>query len=378
MIRVAHMIDLLDVGGAQQLQVTFAGAARAHGIDTTVISLRMSEHSHIPSQLRGLGAGVHVLPAPRLFHARRLARLAGLLRRERFDVLHTHLTYANILGALVGRLAGIPVVATLHSAGADPVHGRAIPHLERLLLRYSVQRVVAVGPSVAAAHAAALGGRALDVLPNAVVMPPEVPAPERRALRAKLAGDPLRPLVIAVGRLTPLKGYADMLEAFQIVLARHPDARLLIAGDGELRAEIAGQIAALELGGQVTLLGSREDVPRLLAAADVYLHASHLEGLPVAVLEAMAAGLPIVATSVGDTPEVLGAGAGLVVPPRQPAALAGAVAALLDNPDRMRALGATARARVAANYGLSAWMERLNALYREMCARCEAAPQEAR
>ena len=118
--------------------------------------------------------------------------------------------------------------------------------------------------------------------------------------------------------------------------------------------------------GRVILLGVRNDVPRLLAAGDIFVSASHWEGLPVAVLEAMAVGLPVVATSVGDVPDVVVPGTGLIVPPHQPAALATTIRTLLDDPEQGRQLGMAGRAHVVRNYAIEAWADKLLKLYSEL------------
>ena len=365
-MRVAHVIDCLQIGGAEKLLVTFADAAHARGIATTVVSLSNPNNTPIPNQLAALGARVVNLPATRLLDARRMVNLVQLLRRERYDVLNTHLTYANIIGAFAGRLAHIPVVSTLHSAGSDPAHHRLIPRLESVALRYGARRVIAVGKVVAHANQARLGKRTIDVIPNAVAVPPCINAPERFAIRKELTEDASRPLLISVGRLNRLKGYADLLDAFALVRQKHARAFLAIAGGGDLYDDLAARINALGLQGASALLGSRDDVPRLLAASDLYVSASHLEGLPVSVLEAMAAGLPVVATDVGDVAQVVVEGAGVIVPARQPELLATAVNALLDNPAQMQMFGALARTYVLANYSQTIWMDRLLALYSEV------------
>jgi glycosyltransferase involved in cell wall biosynthesis len=172
----------------------------------------------------------------------------------------------------------------------------------------------------------------------------------------------------------PQKGYPDLLEAFAVIRRRFSSAVLLIAGDGPQGAELEARRASLGLEDSVHLLGARDDVPELLAAADVFVTASRWEGLPVAVLEAMAAGLPVVATAVGDVPNVLAEGAGVTVPPRDPAALAAAVCALLETPEERARVAAAAIARVRSRYSAARWAERLLELYAEV-ARPEPEPR---
>lgn len=371
-MRIAQMIDSLHVGGAEKLQVTFAAAAREQGLQPTIISLRHDPGSPVPGQLRALGARVVEFPSTRkhtLVDVARMWRVGRFLREERFDVLHTHLGYANITGALLGRALRLPVVASLHSTGFYAERGFMIHRIESLALRLGAARVIAVGKSVAERHRGRFGKVPIVVIPNAVATPPDLPPQRRDELRALLTGDPTRPLLISVGRLVDAKGFPDLLRAFASLRADHPQAVLAIVGDGEMRGELAALLDELALTDSALLLGTRNDVPNLLAASDIYVNSSHWEGLPVSVLEAMAAGLPIVATRVGDVPEVVSERTGILVPPHQPPALAAALRALLDDPARREGLGRAGRDEVSARYSHTAWFNRLLDLYQEVAPR---------
>lgn len=363
-LRLAQVIDQLTLGGAQKLLLTLA---QAWPDRLTIISLAQAAHPPLLAELRRTGCPVITVAGGGLFDWARLARLVQLFRRERFDIVHTHLTYAHILGLSAAGLAGCPAVATLHTAGQDRRHYRLWRYrLETLALRHFSRRVVAVGQTVAEAHQPRLGRKRIQVIPNAVASIPPLAEAERQALRAHMVGDAARPVLISVGRLSLPKGYPDLLAAFSQLRQTRPAAALVIVGQGELAADLQAQVETLGLRGQAFLLGAREDVPRLLAASDMFVLASHWEGLPVAVLEAMAAGLPVVATAVGDVPQVLTPETGVLVPPHAPAELAAAVGQLLADPVRRRALGAAAQARVERDYGVAAWVERLQTLYSEI------------
>jgi len=144
----------------------------------------------------------------------------------------------------------------------------------------------------------------------------------------------------------------------------YPAVALIIAGEGRLESEVQQQIGSMGLTDHVFLLGRRDDVPDLLAASDVYVSASLWEGLSVATLEAMAAGLPVVATQVGEVPRMVVAGAGTMVAPQDPEALAQALASFLESPAKRQLVGATAKAHVARYYDANTWVQQLLALYR--------------
>lgn len=367
MIRVAQMIDSLYVGGAEKLQVTFAEAVQGRDVELTVISLKDSK-TVIRDELEALGVSLFVFPAQKLLQMNRIRHLYRFLARERFDVLHTHLGYANVLGSILGRFAGIPVVASLHNTKIreDSDHP-LLAALETVGLRYGATRIVAVGHAVAQAQKGRFKGKVVEVIPNAVPVVGALSAGERRDVRTEIAGGADCHVLISVGRLEPQKGFGDLLTAFVEVHRTHPAARLAIAGIGSLRDELDAQIEALNLQDSVKMLGMRHDVPRLLAASDLFVSSSHWEGLPVSVLEAMSAGLPIVATNVGDIPQVIQDGhSGLIVSPEEPEELAQAICTLLDDPERRDAYGAAAQTHIHQTYGPAAWVDRLLALYEEV------------
>lgn len=361
-MRLAQIIDSLSTGGAQALLITLAETLREGALDLTVISLQDDADQPVGRALAALGVRVLACPGRGLLAPRRLWRLRQLMARERFDVLHAHLTYAIVLGWLATRGSATAFVASLHNVRPDHPRWHPLYWLETVALRQA-RRVVAVGQVVAAAHQARLGGRPLEVIVNAVQPGAGLSEAEAQALRAEVAGDAARPLLLAVGRLTPQKAYPDLLRAYQELRQTHPQAVLAIAGTGHSEAEVRSLIERWGLGGAVRLLGRRPDVPRLLAASDVYVLASHWEGLPVAVLEAMAAGRPVVATAVGDVPQVLAPGLGVLVPAHRPDLLAAALRGVLDDPAGRQALGQAARQHVLQHYSPAKWAGQLLAVY---------------
>jgi glycosyltransferase involved in cell wall biosynthesis len=173
-------------------------------------------------------------------------------------------------------------------------------------------------------------------------------------------------LLISVGRLTPQKGVDDLLTAFAQVCQSHPQTALIIAGDGKILPDLAQQIKTLKLENNAWLLGGRSDIPDLLSASDLYVSAAHWEGLPIAMLEAMSAGLPVAATGVGDVPVVLNNQIGVTVPPQEPAQLAQAICHLLDDAAQLPIMGAAAREHVSRYYSPLTWLDRLLAVYQDV------------
>jgi glycosyltransferase involved in cell wall biosynthesis len=365
-LKVVHVIDSLGVGGAQTLLLTLAKAIRQRqDLEMAVISLRR-RHTVVHDELEKLGVSVTLCPNRGLRNPMTMVGLLRQLRRQRPDVVHTHLLYSNILGGVAAKVCGIAHVATLHNASFVVRSGAKTRRwLEALVLQRCARRRIAVGPLVAKAHRARLAPSEIEVIPNAAPVAEALSSAEIDAVRTEIAGDPSRTILLSLGRLTPQKGYGDLLQAFAIVSREQPETILAIAGQGLLREELEARIVSLGLGGRAFLLGVRQDTQRLLAASDVFVSSSHWEGLPVAVLEAMASGLPIVATAVGDIPQVVIPGTGLVAPAKEPESLASALLDLVGDPQARRTMGLAAQEHVRVHYGVDDWVDRLLTLYGE-------------
>jgi len=366
-MRVAHLVDDLGIGGAERLVGVAARVLTPLGVELSVLSLREPVRSPMVDALEALGVDIVWLPSRRkrtFVDAERLRRVRSALRTGGYDLLQTHLLFANVVGALAGHDAGIPVVATLHqTARLERTFERERELVESLVLRRRATRIVAVGTSVAEVNRRRFGRVPIDIVSNPVAIPEPVAADVRQAKRAELLGDFAGPLVLSVGRVEPVKGFDDMIAAFRAVASRAPQAVLAIAGDGSMREALELQARGSGLEGRVRLLGERSDVPALLAAADLFVMSSYSEALPFALLEAMAAGVPVVATRVGDIPRALGT-AGALVPPGEPAALAAAMSRALDSSDWRVEQSAKLEQRAREEYGEERWAADMASVYR--------------
>jgi glycosyltransferase involved in cell wall biosynthesis len=372
-VRVAHVIDTLNVGGAETLLVEQARQGAAAGIDSTVIGLRPGASSQLSDDLRAVGAEVRLIGSNQrhqLLDLQRLGRLTSEIRDGGFDVVHTHLRVSTIVGSLAGRRAGVPVVSTLHNVRTDVgagVEDRVKDVLETTALRRWVDVVIGCGPVVAESNRGRVGQRPLVVVPNPVREISTPTGADRERLRHELLGDGDE-LVVSVGRLAEQKDYPNLLRAMRELDARGRTTRLVVVGEGEERATLEAAVARDGLADRVLLVGNRPDVAAVLSAADVFVLSSAWEGLPLVLLEAMAVGAPIVATDVGDVSGVVGDTAS-VVPPRDHRALAGAIAALLDDPVEAERLGSLARQRVRERHSSRAWVEQLRGVYEQALRR---------
>lgn len=369
-MHIVQVINALRAGGAEKLIVTFARAIQGTDHRLTVITLRKNVAA-TEQEVLETGAQVVHFHHRKLYNLGRFRRLVAFCKAESCDVIHTHLTMANILGGAAGYLAHVPVTATLHNTTMSSAERPLHRYLENLILRRVVRRPIAVGWRIAEAHADRIGANPITVIPNAVTIPEPLPPAARTAMRQSLLNgdEATTTLLIAIGRLETQKGFTNLLDAFAQVQTSHSQTRLLIAGIGALQDELAAKITALGLDKTVQLLGLRHDVPQLLAASDIYVSSSWWEGLPVATLEAMAAGLPIVATSVGDLPQVVTPALGQLVPPKEPQALATALCHLLNHPEQRQQMGIAARETAVADYSATVWANKLIALYSDIQTR---------
>jgi glycosyltransferase involved in cell wall biosynthesis len=272
------------------------------------------------------------------------------------QAIETFTEHSNLLGLPIARLAAVPVrLATLHGVIADPLG--LLTRLHGWLVNSRVtSRLVAVSEHLrlGAIKREKLKTEKVVTIPNGIlIQDDELSADERRALRAQLGVPEEVLLVIAVGRLVPVKDHASLLRALAHLDASHQLPYLALVGEGELRDKLEAQARSLGLEDRVVFTGARQDADRLLQVADIYAQPSLREGLSIAMLEAMAPGLPMVASAVGAASDVVIDGeSGLLVPPGDEGALIAALEDLLADGEKRARLGAAARERVAAEYSL--------------------------
>jgi glycosyltransferase involved in cell wall biosynthesis len=304
---------------------------------------------------------------PRLLRAAR--EVAGHLRRLNADVLCCSGYKPDVIGWLAGRLAGVPVLAIAHGWTAATFKVRCNEWLDRRVMRW-MDAIVCVSEAQAVrVRQAGVAVSRVHVIRNAVHTAPfDSPNPEYRERLHGLFAEPPRRIVVAAGRLSPEKGFDHLIEAAAQVTREDPGIGFVLFGDGPLREALARQVADRGLSKCFILAGFRADVQSFLLWADLAVLSSHTEGLPVIVLEAMAAGLPVVATAVGGTPEVVEEGAtGYLVPPGDPTALAGRIRAALACEAERQAMGQRGRQRVQREFTFAAQA----AAYRRLFRSCQ-------
>jgi len=357
---IHHVLDSLEAGGAEVLVSSLARLQHAAGHNVVVHCLVAAGPLAPALQNAGIPVLLHKAPLRSLT----FARLFRAIRRARPDVVHCHNIAATVMAAPVARLSGVPcLISTRHgTATRNPRFERKFWLAARLC-----HRVVAVSRAAAGRLAVAAWSRPdkLTVILNGAESRLSVPSQQERSGVA-------RPFtVLSVGRLHRAKDFPTLLRALALALTSCPSLHLWILGDGPERPRLESLIAELGIQDHVELLGAHQDVGRWFDQADLFVLASVSEGLPLALLEALAAGLPAVVTDAGGMPEVVQCcGSGLVVPASQPEALAQAIVELARSPDRLRSLAARARDCYLQHFTLRRMAADYSTLYLQILSGC--------
>jgi glycosyltransferase involved in cell wall biosynthesis len=371
------MIGQLGLGGAEKQVVLLADGLRRRGIDASVIV--MFSGGEREEDLRAAGVPVIHLgfrrgalsPGTLFANLRAFGRLVRHLRRKRPGVLHAFLIHSYVIAAPAARLARVPVLVAARRSLSFYKGGRRWV--------FAVERAATAVTDLLIANSQAVAVDTRDeegvpadkviviynALPDSAFDTPEA-FDTAEAEAAPAVDDPARPVVLCVANLWPYKGHRFLLEAAALLRTRGLDVTLALAGDGVERPAL--EKLAADRGLNVRFLGTRTDVPRLLARVDAVVLPSLSEGLPNAVMEAMAAGCPIVATDVGGTGELLH-DRGILVPPSDAAAIADGLQLLLTDREQAARLAAEARAWARENAGLDAMIDRHVAVYTELWER---------
>lgn len=363
-LKVLHLLVSLPVGGAEDLVAAIVRGLNPERFAAEVACLGFPGPVGVELQAAGFPVSHLGLDVKRASCRSLVAGVRRLLRELRPDILHTHLYHPNLYGRLAALGLGIPVVAAVHNSYTRvKLHRR----LWNYLLGRASDRIL-VGSAQVRDDV-----RRYDRVPASrlVLMPygirlaelatPLSPEEARQAL--KVSGF----VMGAVGRLEEQKGHVYLLEALAQIQQAIPDAALVLAGDGRRREDLERRARELGVAERVRFLGTRRDLPLIYRALDLFVQPSLWEGLPLALLKAMGAGLPVLATRVSGVREVVDDGVnGRLVEPKDPEALARVITELYRQPEARARLGAAAHLTIRDNYSLEAMLARLERLYLEL------------
>lgn len=358
---ICQVLHSLQVGGAEVLAARLARQLRG---SYRFLFVCLDQLGTLGEELRAEGFPVEVLERRPGLDWRSILRLARLLRREEVSLLHAH-QYTPFFYALTARWLGgrIPILFTEHGRHFPDYPRRKRIFFNRLLLRRR-DRVVAVGKAVREALIANEGIRAdrIEVIYNGIDLDRFSQSnPDRDSVRREMGIGPNDLAIIQVARLDYLKDHLTAVRAIERVAARNPHVRLVLVGEGPERQKIEAEVHSRQLTAHVHFLGLRKDVARLVPAADVFLLTSISEGIPLTLIEAMAAGLPVVSTSVGGVPEVvLDRQTGLLAPAGDDSALAEHILSLTTDAAARQRMGQAGRQRAHSLFA----EENMHASYR--------------
>jgi glycosyltransferase involved in cell wall biosynthesis len=374
-IRVLEMIDRPFLGGGQ---IVLLSLARHLDRERFEVAVCAAAGGPLEDEVRRLGFVFHPAAFSKKPSLGLLRGLECLLVENRIGLLHTHGGVAGLFGRWAAHRAGTPaVIHTLHGIHYLHYRNRLIKNVYIRLERRCSKFTDAVICVSEADRTQALRHRLADesrirLIRNGIeTTPPRSgPAWDRRLLELQRKLNLDRPIVGAVARLHRQKGVSYLFRAAETILLAHPEAKIVVVGGGPLETEFRAMTAKEGFGRSVAFLGERADASEILALFDVFVLPSLWEGLPLALVEAAAAGKPIVATDIDGVREVVRNGeTGLLVPPRDSAALAAAVLRLLDDPDLAGRLAGRARAEVPPLYTVERMVSETASLYLEIAAR---------
>ncbi len=365
-IRILQILDTLDVGGAEAQMLAVLSRLPSDRYEVRVAWLR--GRGELAPEFNAAGIRTFRLRMHSPVEPDLAARVLRVLRSFRPHIVHTHLFLADLVGGLLSRLSEVPVLVTTRHIEEEALRSPVSAFAARRLVGV-FDRVVVVSNAVARFLSKTLGLRddRMRLIPYG--FPPRKGLPEngQNGLRAALGLPPDSRLVTMVGSLTRRKGVDDLLRAASLIRDAVPQARFLLVGRGDRRRELEEIARLLDLKETVRFLGFRRDVQEILAGSDLLVLPSHWEGFGLVLLEAMNAGLPVVGTRRGAIPEVIQDGeTGLLVPPKDPEALATALIRLLRHPDRARAMGRLGLSRLRREFDMDRAVKAHDDLYVEL------------
>lgn len=370
---IIWIIDSLGPGGAEQLMTTLLKHFRDAGFNIRVCALQTRGGNPIADELKHIGLPVDLIPVPNLRHPLNLFRILRYFRFHRPQLVHTQLEFSDVLGTIAARILGIPSVSTIHVLDKSAEKKSKVI---RLKLRWFVlgkfcSRIIAVSEKTRTHHlkTGALDPKKIITVYNGIDLSRFKDTNESQITKTKQALHlPLnRRIIITVAVLREPKGIQYMINALPKILEQIPDIHYLVVGDGEYGTSLKDLSTALSIQDHITFAGHRTDIPNLLACSDLFVLPTLGDALPTVLIEALAAGKPVVASDVGGVPEIIENGVnGVLVPPGDPSRLAVACLQLLKNKEQSNQMILAGRRTVWQRFDVDAQIKQLSNIYEEL------------
>lgn len=365
MIRVLYLSAPTALAGAERVILNYLGHYDPSQFEIIVASylnpLRFSNpYTEAVEATRFSFEKITIGPTP---YVKQIRETIKIIKSYSIDIIHTHGYRSDVAGLIAAKLTGTPIVSTVHGWTSVSLKLRAYQMLDRFCLK-RFDRIVCVSNLLHQEFSKlGINSERLVYLPNAVSLP-EKTSRQRDTARQQLVLESGEKVVVAVGRLSPEKGLDILLTAFARQFSSDRGVRLILVGDGPERAALESLALGLGIAEQVVFAGFISDVAGYYAAADLFVMSSHTEGFPMALLEAMAWELPVLATAVGGIPDIVQDGVnGCLVPPGSVEPLAAAMANLLGNRGLAESMGQAARQTIAERFAADQWARALENVY---------------
>lgn len=379
-LKVLHLIETLGSGGAERLLHTNLRHFDAGEIESRVVSV-FSRGDYWKEQIEGFGVEVKSLDCSSFSDiSSGVRKLRRELKGDKPDVIHTHLWTANVIGRIAGRLSGVPVISSIHNPEYEPeattglssIKLFAARQIDKWTARFCCTRMIAVSNYVRESAYRRIGFPLdkIDVVYNPIDTAERSPDISKGVLLTDIGLPPDAVLILNVGRVAPQKGLIYAIRGMKIVAGKMPNVHLLHVGaqdNSDYLAAVEVEIERSGISHNVHLIGERRNVADFLQAADLFVFPSLFEGLGIALAEAMAAGLPCVASDIRPLDEFVTSGVnGVLVPPENADAIAEAVIDLLSSPEKRKAMGVAARETALAMFQPEPAARRLSKIYRQV------------
>jgi len=368
--KILHLITGSSIAGAENVVLTLAKGMKSSQFESEICTLTSEGDLHNKAEQIGIKTYAlgykNILSLPKV-----VIKLIILLHKINYYIINTHLSQASVIGIIVGRLVKIPcIIETRHYSDYMYKYGNKMKQwLDKETVNMADHVIVVsnAGKEVLK-NMEGVKEEKITVIYNGTSIDKFRPynIKQRRQIRENLKIEE-KIILSYTGRLRPEKGHQYLLEAIFEIKDQYTNIVLLLIGDGVLRSDLEALTRQLNIENKVRFLGDRKDIPELLSATDIYVHPSVVEGFGISIIEAMAAGLPVIATNVGGIPEIITNGEnGILVPPENPQALAEAISDLIEHPDKRKALAENGKQRVVTNFTDEIMVKKYMEVYRNI------------